>query len=60
MYLIPKPGLRVLDPVTFQPLPEEGAEKPESKYWLRRLNDGDVTEGEAPKPKSKSKTEVSE
>ncbi len=48
LYLIPKPGAVVRDPVTAAPLPPEGAEKPKTGYWLRRLHDGDVTEGKAP------------
>lgn len=35
-------GLMVLDPVSYQYLPAEGAEKPEDAYWVRRLKDGDV------------------
>jgi hypothetical protein len=38
------PGLIVRDPITRQPLPSEGAEKPRDTYWLRRLADGDVVE----------------
>ncbi len=49
-YLIPKPGTVVRDPVTAAVLPPEGAEKPKTGYWLRRLLDGDVTEGRAPAP----------
>lgn len=49
-YLIPQPGLVVRDPDTAQPLPAEGAEKPKTGYWLRRLMDQDVTEATAPEP----------
>lgn len=38
----PAPGRRVRDPRTKQPLPETGAEVPDSVYWRRRLADGDV------------------
>lgn len=41
-------GLIVRDPVTFEPLPAEGAEKPRDQYWLRRLRDGDVIEVDKP------------
>lgn len=54
MYLVPAPGRNVIDPANGQPLPTEGKEVETSTYWLRRLNEGDVTEGQAPK-KSKSK-----
>lgn len=40
----PAPGLRVVDPVTRQPLPAKGDEVERSVYWLRRLREGDVTE----------------
>ena len=49
-YLVPKSGLVVRDPDNAQPLPPEGAEKPQTGYWLRRLMDGDVTEGAAAAP----------
>lgn len=49
MFVIPAPGLRVLDPITHQPLAAEGEEKPRSTHWLRRLREGDVREGKAPK-----------
>jgi hypothetical protein len=41
--LVPRPGLVVRDPVTFEPLPEAGASKTLNAYWYRRLDDGDVT-----------------
>jgi len=47
-YLIPKAGVTVRDPATGKPLPEAGANKPRSPYWLRRRRDGDVSEGKAP------------
>lgn len=38
-----RPGLKVLDPVTFKALPEDGAEVNDfDAYWLRRIYDGDV------------------
>lgn len=49
-YLIPKPGRQVRDPVSAAPLPPDGAEKPKTGYWLRRVLEGDVTEGSAPAP----------
>lgn len=44
VYLIPSPGLRVVNPATGQPLPAEGAEVERDTYWIRRLNDGDVAQ----------------
>ena len=52
MYVKPKPGALVRDPVTRTPLPSGGAEVPEDQYWMRRLADGDVVAGlPAPAPK---------
>lgn len=44
MFVQPKQGLQVRDPVSYQPLPPEGAEVPRDSYWLRRLRSGDVVE----------------
>lgn len=38
----PTSGLQVLDPKTREPLPPEGRDVPRSRYWLRRLAEGDV------------------
>ena len=43
MHLKPHADRVVIDPVTGLPLPEEGAVVEASQYWLRRLQDGDVT-----------------
>jgi hypothetical protein len=48
MYVIPKPGLMVPDPVLRDVLPPEGRLVARSEHWIRRLRDGDVTEGEPP------------
>jgi hypothetical protein len=37
-------GLSILDDVTGAPLPQEGATVPKSKYWVRRVIDGDAVE----------------
>lgn len=49
-----RPGLTVLDPATYRPLPAEGAEVLHNAYWRRRLAVGDVvtTGGKAPTPAS--------
>lgn len=54
LYVKPAPGLLVRDPVTMEPLPAAGAEKPRSSYWLRRLAAGDVTEAKPPKAKKET------
>lgn len=47
MFLKPKPGLVVRDPVTKFPLPAEGRDVQMTSYWQRRLDSGDV---EVPPP----------
>lgn len=42
MFVKPKTGLKVRDPITRGFLPEAGAEVPASLYWTRRVRDGDV------------------
>lgn len=49
MYVKPAANRRVLDPQSHQPLTAEGAEVPRNTYWMRRLQDGDVTEATKPK-----------
>lgn len=36
--------VKVLDPVTRQPLKAAGETKPRTTYWMRRLKDGDIVE----------------
>lgn len=47
MHLIPRAGLRVVDPATRQALPARGAvvdtRDANASYWLRRVAEGDVT-----------------
>ncbi len=43
MYVKPAPGLRIVDPILRDFLPEEGRLVTPSDYWHRRLRDGDVT-----------------
>jgi hypothetical protein len=52
MFVIPKPDRQVPDPVAHDYLPPEGREVEKSQYWLRRVNDEDVTVEE---PASKTK-----
>ncbi|WP_425404622.1 DUF2635 domain-containing protein [Hwanghaeella sp.] len=51
MFVKPKEGLAVRDPQKGDYLPAEGREVTPSQWWSRRLKDGDVTEGQPPKPK---------
>jgi len=52
-----KPARRELivrDPATAEALPAEGACRPRSSYWMRRLRDGDVVEAKPAKRARKS------
>ena len=51
-YVVPVKGLTVIDPTNGQPLPPEGKEVERTTYWVRRVNEGDVTEGKPAKAKS--------
>lgn len=42
MQIIPTPGSVVLDPETYQRVPPQGQDVPDTEYWQRRLRDGDV------------------
>jgi hypothetical protein len=48
MKVKPREGLKVLNPDSRLHLPPEGAEVPETSYWLRRLADGDVVLSKEP------------
>ena len=54
--LKPVEGGTVRDPDTFEKLPVEGAEKPLTSYWLRRLEQGDVISVEPAEAGAKPKT----
>ena len=51
-YLIPKEGLIVRDPHSFNPLPETGAyvdwNGNAGRFWRRRVKQGDATIGKEP------------
>lgn len=53
--VVPAPDLVVRDPVTKEPLPAEGATKPRSRYWLRRVAEGSCTVAPTSAPTKKSK-----
>lgn len=53
IYLKPRGGLIVRDPLTALPLAAGGEEKPDNAYWRRRLNEGAVDVVPPPKPKAK-------
>lgn len=55
MFVIPREGFTVRDPVHMRALPPEGAEVPETMYWLQRLRDGDVSSPAAAAPAAKPK-----
>ncbi|WPU24999.1 DUF2635 domain-containing protein [Cedecea neteri] len=43
MFVKPKDGVSVRNPVKGSPLPQSGAEVPDNTFWRRRLSDGDVS-----------------
>lgn len=49
----PKKGLKVRDPDTGNHLPDGGAKKRQTAYWLRAARRGDVTIKAAKKPAAK-------
>ena len=61
-WLKPATGLTVIDPETGKPLAAEGDLVVMTKYWRRRLNDGDVFKTTPPTDKAaafkKSKKEA--
>lgn len=54
MFVKPKIGLVVRDPVSKRPLAAEGGEVAQSGYWMRRLRDGDVVMAEIAAPAAPS------
>lgn len=59
IFVIPNPDKTIIDPVTQRPLPEEGMEVPFNKYWIRRIDEGDVhIKPESDNKKSNAKKEA--
>lgn len=52
----PVEGRVTPDPAMGDTLPPEGRSVPRDIYWIRRLNDGDVTEEKPAKAKAKAAT----
>lgn len=48
IFVKPAAGMRVVNPATGQPLPAEGEVVENGTYWIRRLDDADVTQEEMP------------
>lgn len=42
IFIKPANGLRIKDPISKIPLSSEGETKPNSTYWRRKINAGDV------------------
>ncbi len=57
MFVKPVAGARVLDPVHFRPLPDEGGHVPNNGYWRRHIARGDALDVDPPReePASPSK-----
>lgn len=53
IYVTPKKGLIVLDPVRGMKIPDEGAFVTKSSYIDRRIADGDLSLGKPTKQKTK-------
>jgi hypothetical protein len=59
MYIKPRPGLTVFDPVRKQFMPEEGMPvNANDLYWAARLRDGDVVEADSPGVQKSATNEV--
>jgi hypothetical protein len=54
-FVVPAAGLTVIDPASGQALPPEGKNVERSTYWIRRVNEGDVTEGKPTTAAKKAK-----
>lgn len=49
MWIVPTEGYSLIDPTSGVIVPAEGMEVPDGDlFWIRRLRDGDCTEGTAP------------
>ncbi len=48
MWIKPRVGLKIRDPFTQRHLPEEGMMVDVNRFWLRRLEEGDVIEVATP------------
>lgn len=59
MYIYPKPGATIIDPVRGDVIPPEGREVDDGAYWTRRVRDGDVVQV-APPAQSINAADVAE
>lgn len=58
MFVKPKEGLSIIDPITRTVVAPEGIEVPDGDhYWVRRLRDGDVMEAEKPEEASEDNSQ---
>jgi hypothetical protein len=56
MYIVPRPGLKIRDPISRQIIPETGKKVTDNlMFWHRIISDGDVTI--EPSPEDKGDTE---
>jgi hypothetical protein len=56
----PEPGIVVLDPVSLQHVPEDGAIVPWNSYWQRRVREGGliIVEPDKPTPRKARKSKI--
>jgi hypothetical protein len=59
LFVKPKPGMLMRDPVNHVPLPPNGKTVPANTFWIRRLHAGDVERANAKKARKADKTEKS-
>ncbi len=43
IFVVPKNGFRVLDPISYEELPKDGARVLSNPYWIRMESQGAVT-----------------
>ena len=44
IFIIPKHGLKIIDPLTRKPIDSQGQYVEKTVYWQRRIKDGDVVQ----------------
>ncbi len=54
IFIKPAKSVKVRDPQSGEHLLDTGEAKPRTRYWLRRLKDGDVVEAQPPKSTKKA------
>lgn len=58
IFIIPKQGLKVIDPLTRTPIASEGQNVEKTVYWQRRILSGDVVQGSEELAKVETETKL--